>query len=142
MARKQKSSGNRGLGKWLWIGLAVLFVGSIVWSFVYETLMPILAQGDTGAAVRNLVGFPIILAGTALFAYGGLVFVRDTFSAMQDPQMAANLAHIKDDEAPGEVVRRARWKNTRLLFSSWKDGTLRMALGFGLIAIGGWLINL
>ena len=123
------------------IALAVIFVGSIVWSFLYETLMPLLAAGDTGAAVRNLLGFPIILAGTAIFAYGGYVFVRDTFRAMHDPQMNEKLGQIRDDDAPRDAVNTARRQNLSLLLRSWKAGSLLLALGFGLIAVGGWLIN-
>lgn len=140
MSRKQEQ--DSPLGKWILIALAVLFVGSIIWSFLSETLMPLLAAGDTGAVARNLAGFPIILAGTAIFAYGGFVFVRDTFSVMQSPQMVENVANIRDDETPQDARRRAQRASLRALVGAWKDGALRMALGFGLIAIGGWLINL
>jgi len=122
MSRKQQSNRSTGIGKWVFIGLAVLFVVSIIWSFIYETLMPLLTAGDVGAAGRNLVGFPIILAGTALFAYGGFVFVRDTFGAMQHPQMQENLAQINEKNGPSDLVKRARRANMRLLLGSWKDG--------------------
>lgn len=137
-----KQGQNAAWGKWLLIALVVLFVGSIVWSFVYETLLPLLQAGDTGAAARNLLGFPIILIGTAIFAYGGFLFVRDTFGAMQDPQLHDNVSTIRADESPAESQKRARRANLRFLLGSWKAGTLRMALGFALIALGGWLINL
>ncbi|MFW6098092.1 MAG: hypothetical protein ACOC9Z_08440 [Chloroflexota bacterium] len=142
MTQKPKSNGSSTLLKWLAIGLLILFVGSIIWSFVYETLMPLLSQGDSGAVVRNLIGFPIILGGTALFAYGGFVFVRDTFAAMANPQLRENVVDIKDKSTNRDTVKQARRQNLRMLLSSWKPGALRMALGFGLIAIGGWLINL
>lgn len=142
MTQKQRSSGRTNYGKWLLIALLIIFVGSIIWSFIYETLMPLMAQGDPGAVVRNLIGFPIILAGTALFAYGGFVFVRDTFSAMANPQLRQNVEQINDKSAAPDAVKQARWQNFRYLVASWKAGALRMALGFGLIAIGGWLINL
>lgn len=137
-----KQGQNASWGKWLLIALVVLFVGSIVWSFIYETLLPLLEAGDTGAAGRNLLGFPIILVGAAIFAYGGFVFVRDTYGAMQNPQMRENVGLIGDHESPAEAQKRARRANLRLLLGSWKSGSLRMALGFGLIALGGWLINL
>ncbi len=142
MAQKLKSDGSSTLVKWLAIGLLILFVGSIIWSFIYETLIPLLSQGDTGAVVRNLIGFPIILGGTALFAYGGFVFVRDTFAAMANPQLRENTVEIKDKSTGPDTVKQARRQNLRMLLSAWKAGALRMALGFGLIAIGGWLINL
>lgn len=141
MSRKNRTNGSPNLGRLALILLGTLFVGSIIWSFLYETLLPLWTAGDVGAIVRNLIGFPIILAGTATFAYGGFGFVRDTFSAMADPQLKENTAAIKDDAAPQDSVRRARWANARLLFRAWKPGALRIAAGFALIALGGWLIN-
>lgn len=142
MSGKKTTSNDSGLGKWILAGIAVLFVGSIIWSFIAETLMPLLAAGDAGAVGRNLVGFPIILLGTAIFVYGGYVFVRDTFRAMQEPEMTTNVAQIRTGEASPERLRKARRQNLAMLLRSWKDGSLRMALGFALIAVGGWLINL
>ena len=142
MSGKKTTSNDSGLGKWILIGIAVLFVGSIIWSFIAETLVPLLAAGDAGAVGRNLVGFPIILLGTAIFVYGGYVFVRDTFSAMQDSEMTANAAQIRMGQASPDELRQGRRQNLARLLRSWKDGSLRMALGFALIAAGGWLINL
>lgn len=142
MTGKKTTSNDSGLGKWILVGIAVLFVGSIIWSFIAETLMPLLAAGDSGAVGRNLLGFPIILLGTAIFVYGGFVFVRDTFSAMQDPEMTRNVSQIRTGDTSAEELRKARRQNLSMLLRSWKDGSLRMALGFALIALGGWLINL
>lgn len=142
MAQKSKSDGGFSPGKWLAIGLLILFVGSIIWSFIYETLVPLLSQGDSGAVARNLIGFPIILGGTALFAYGGFVFVRDTFGAMADPDLRQNVVEIKDKSSNPDAVKQARRQNLRMLLAAWKAGALRMALGFALIALGGFLINL
>lgn len=142
MSGKKTTSKDSGLGKWVLIGIGALFVGSIIWSFIAETLMPLLAAGDSGAVLRSIVGFPIILAGTAFIVYGGYIFVRDTFSAMRDPEMVSNVAQIRERTAPAQNVRAARWQNFWMLVRSWKAGTWRMLLGFGLIAVGGWLINL
>ena len=142
MTHKKETNGNANLGRWALILLGILFLGSIIWSFLYETLLPLWSAGDVGAIVRNLVGFPIILAGTALFTYGGYLLVRDTVSAMADPHLKQNTATIKDEAAPPEAVRQSRWANARRLLRAWKPGALRMAAGFALIALGGWLINL
>jgi hypothetical protein len=128
--------------KWIVIVLAVLFVGSVLWSFIAETLLPYLAEGNSGAVLRNLVGFPIILLGTAIFVYGGYIFVRDTFGAMQSPQLRANVVQIREGGTSRDAISRARRENFWMLLRSWKAGTLRMVLGFALIALGGWLINL
>ena len=142
MGHNGKNNGSPNLGRLALILLGVLFVGSIIWSFLYETLLPLWTAGDVRGIVLHLVGFPIILAGTALFAYGGFVLVRDTFSAMADPQLKDNVTTIEDDAAEPEAVKQARWANARFLFRAWKPGALRMAAGFALIALGGWLINL
>lgn len=142
MSRKKKNSNNFDPWKVLLIALAVLFVGSIIYSFITETLMPLVDAGDPGAVGRNLVGFPIILLGTAIFVYGGFIFVRDTFGAMGQPEMKANVAEIRAGEGSRQEIRSSRWQNFLMLLRAWKDGALRMALGFGLIAVGGWLINL
>lgn len=142
MTDRNETNTSPNLGRLVPILLSALFVGSIIWSFLYETLLPLWTAGDVRSIILHLVGFPIILAGAALFAYGGYLLVRDTFSAMADPHLKQNTATIKDDAAPAETVRRARWANARFLFRSWKPGALRMAAGFALIALGGWLINL
>lgn len=142
MSRKKETNGRPNFGRLALILLGAVFVGSIIWSFLYETLLPLWSTGDVRGVILHLIGFPIILAGTAIFAYGGYVLVRDTFSAMADPRLKDNVGTIEDKSASREAVKRARWANARFLFRSWKPGALRMAAGFTLIALGGWLINL
>ena len=141
MHEKKQKDGKLNWGKIVVIGVGLLFVGSIIWSFITETLMPLMAAGDAGAVGRNLVGFPIILLGTGFIVYGGFVFVRDTFSAMADPHVQARVEQIRQEAPSPDQIRRARWQNFLFLVRAWKDGLLLMLLGFALIAVGGWLIN-
>lgn len=129
------------LGKWVGIALAVLFAGSILWSIIFETLLPLWRAGDWWSIAYHLVGIPLILAGTGCIVYGGYLFLRDTFSAMAGDSVAANVALIRDDPS-NEAVSRARRENFLALLRAWRPGAAWMAAGFGLIALGGFLINL
>ena len=124
---------------WLGLTLLALFVGSILWSMWAETVQPLLRAGDTRGVLLHLVGLPLILAGTAVIIHGGFVFVRDTFHAMAGEAVQANIARFRSGDTGGTA---ARWANARLLFRAWLPGLGRLALGFLLIAGGGFLINL
>lgn len=145
MQRSSKSDSNgRSEGqvaKWVGIGIAVLFVGSILWSIIFETMLPLWRAGEWLSIVYHLVGIPIILAGTGCFVYGGFVFVRDTFGAMGDESMIENRALIHRKPSK-EAVRHAQRENLKALLRAWWPGTKWLAAGFGLIAVGGFLINL
>jgi hypothetical protein len=51
---------------------------------------------------------------------------------------AKNVRAIRAKEATGQM----RWQNARILFRSWIPGLRWLGLGFLLIALGGFLINL
>lgn len=134
--RKQQAAQQR-FWKWVGIGLAALFVGSILWSMWVDTVRPLLVEGDTVGVMLHLVGLPLILAGTAVIVYGGALVVRATFQAMGSDEISDNLAQMRASGGAG-----ARWANARILFRAWLPGLGWMGLGFLLIAIGGFLINL
>lgn len=118
--------------------VGVLFVGSILWSMWAETVRPLLIAGDTRGVVLHLVGLPLILAGTAVIVYGGIVFVRATFAAFGNETLQQNARAIRAKQASAAM----RWQNAKILFRAWRPGTLWLLLGFALIAAGGFLINL
>lgn len=128
---------------WKYVGIALLiaFVGSILWSMWVDTLRPLIQAGDPLAVLYNLIGLPLILIGTGIFVYGGYVFVRDTFSSYQDQSLLQNAAVIRAKPSR-QAVRAARWQTLRHFWRTWKPGLARLALGFILIALGGFLINL
>ncbi|HSM56264.1 MAG TPA: hypothetical protein VK879_08930 [Candidatus Sulfomarinibacteraceae bacterium] len=140
MARSSSKSESQW-GKWVLVGLAALFVGSILWSIVFETMLPLWRAGDWWSIVYHLVGIPLILAGTVCIVYGGFVFVRDTFSAMSGDAIRANVAIINEKSSKADVSR-ARRENFLALLRAWRPGATWMVAGFILIALGGFLINL
>jgi len=119
------------------IVLAV-FVGLVLWSMLTETLMPLYRAGRTTELILNLAGIPVILLGTAVFVYGGFVFVRDTFQVWASPELAASYAQMKTDPRRRSE---AASRNRGILFRAWKPGLVRLAIGFLLIAIGSVIIN-
>lgn len=128
--------------KWALILIGAAFVGSILWSIVFETLLPLVREGNWLALANNVVGIPIILLGTGVIVYAGFVFVRDTFAQFsEEGALAQNVATIKGKPSPAEV-RAARRENMLILFRAWKSGLRWFVVGFVLIAIGGFLINL
>ena len=127
--------------RWLIIGAGALFVGSVVWSALVETLLPLAAAGNMRDFFLNLVGITVAFIGTAVFVYGGVRVVRDTFHTMGDPQVLANVAEVRKKASPQEV-KRAQRENTAALWRSWKPGLLWMLGGFAILALGSVFINL
>ena len=103
-----------------------------------DTVRPLVRTGDTQAIWLHVVGLPLILLGTAVIVYGGVIFVRDTFRAFTDETLLQNYASIKAKQASGTM----RWQNAKILFRSWVPGLRWLGLGFLCIAAGGFLINL
>jgi hypothetical protein len=135
---KHKKSAENPIGKYILWTVAAVFVGFILWSMWAETLLPLIRAGDTRSVWLHLVGMPIILLGTAVFVYGGYVFVRGTLGTFGDETLQKNVQAIRVKQASGQM----RWQNVRILFRAWTPGLRWLGLGFLLIAIGGFLINL
>jgi hypothetical protein len=134
--KEEPTAGKRG-GTMVRLAMAV-FVGLVLWSVVSETLVPLYRAGKTTELVLNLAGIPVALLGTAVFAYGGYVFVRDTFGVWGSPEMVENTKLLKSDpRRKSEAARR----NRGILFRAWKPGLIRMGTGFLLIAIASVIIN-
>ncbi len=121
--------------------LAGLFFASIIWSMITETLLPLWRDGQLVELGLNLIGLPIILAGTGLFGWGGLLFVRDTHALISDDDFVGRAELIRDRGVP----RRERWaaqgQQFGLMLRRWRRGALWLGLGYGLIVIGGLIIN-
>lgn len=127
--------------RWLIIGAGALFVGSVVWSALVETLLPLAAAGNMRDFFLNLVGITVAFIGTAVFVYGGVRVVRDTFHTMGDPQVMANVIVVREKPSRADVAR-ARRENTAALWRGWKPGLLWMLGGFAILALGSVFINL
>lgn len=130
----------QNLGKWVSGGIGALFIFSILWSMWVDTLRPLLRSGDTAGFINNIIGLPIILLATAVIIYGGYRVIKATMSVFGSEQMQENMAII---HGRGEktAVSQARRQNALGFFRAWANGGAIMLLGFGLMALGGWLIN-
>lgn len=120
--------------------VGILFIGSIFWSIVAETLLPLLRAGDTRGFIFNLIGIPLTLLGTAGIAYGGYLLVRDTFRAYGDAELQAGVAVIRQKPS-ADQMQAARRRNLQLLWQAWRPGLVWLVGGFLFIAAGGFIIN-
>ena len=114
----------------------------VLWSVVTETLLPLYRSKEYDELIYNLFGIPIILAGTGIFAYGGMIFVRDTREIFDNPKLISNIDIIRDKTLPKEKIKTSRSENTKMLFSTWKKGVYWLLIGAALITAGGLIINL
>jgi hypothetical protein len=135
---KRKKTAESPIGKYILWAAAAVFVGSILWWMWAETLLPLIRAGDTRGVWLHVGGLPIILLGTAVFVYGGAIFVRDTFSAFGNEALQKNVQAIRTKQSTVAM----RWQNAKILFRAWVPGLRWLGLGFLLIALGGFLINL
>lgn len=120
---------------------AVLLVGSIIWSIIFETLLPLYREGDTAAFIANLIGIPVILTGTVLIIYGGVRVVKNMFTYLGKAKVVANIYTIQDPATESGDRGAARRGNVRDWLIAWIPGGPLMLLGFLLIGIGGYIIN-
>lgn len=137
---KEPSTSDK-LFRWLGWLLLVGFVASVLWSMWADTFQPLIRAGDTRALLFNLVGLPSILLGTGFIVYGGLLFMRGTFTAVSEPKTVDNIARIYAGTSTPDDLWRARLENLKALWEAWKRPLLWMVFGFALIALGGFLIN-
>ncbi|MBI5402881.1 MAG: hypothetical protein HY959_05745 [Ignavibacteriae bacterium] len=115
----------------------------ILWSVVFETLIPLYEKKAYDEFAYNLTGIPLLIFGTGLFSYGGFVFVRDTLRELAlNEKVAINLEIIRNKISPREKIRAARSENTRFLLSAWKKGSFLMFIGIVFISAGGVTINI
>ena len=142
MSRKRKRRVDEGR-IWKFVGIAALIalVGSILWSMWAETLRPLIEAGDSRAVMLHLIGLPLILIGVSIFTYGGYLFVRNTYGSYEDETLLQNMAIIRAKPSP-EDVSAARRQTVRVFWQAWKPGLARLGLGFLILAVGGFLINL
>lgn len=123
------------------IALGAVFIGSIIWSIIFETIIPLIRANAINELILNIVGIPVILVGTIVFVRGGWKFVRDVYSIMDSQEINFN-AEIIRAKTDTQAVKEARHQNRKLFWQSWKPGLKQLAWGFFLIALGGMGINL
>ncbi len=121
----------------LWL-LAIGFVGSIVVSFIWETALPLWQSGRTLEFALNLVGFPIILFGVAVFVWSAILFLRAYFAHMGDIMAAGAALRAATDRDERAALRRQNLQN---LWATFKTPTLWFFWGAAIITLGGIIIN-
>ncbi|MFO7540474.1 MAG: hypothetical protein R6X32_20735 [Chloroflexota bacterium] len=121
--------------------VGLLFAGAFLWSVWFETLLPLMQAGDTPGLLFHLVGIPIILVGLAIFVYGGFRTLRNIFDLVADETFVTYAAVIQERPSPAEV-RAAQKVHLRLWAGALGRGLAIMLLGFALIGLGGYIINL
>jgi len=110
--------------------VALVFFGSIIWSMGYETLLPLLRNEQWLAFLANLLGLPIILAGTAIMLWGFWVFLRDVGGGGNGQTL----------QPPTRQMSREQRKATQQeALARMKPGLFRLVGGMLLIAIGGFI---
>jgi hypothetical protein len=114
-----------------------MFVGSIIWSMIFETLIPLAERGETLDMWLHILAFPLAFLGLGVLIWGAVLFLRDTFSAMENDELQANLMDIQAKRANMDQ----RVRNALLLLRAWRRGTLVMLLGFGILALAGFTAN-
>jgi hypothetical protein len=126
----------------LYIISGILLTAGIFYSVITETLIPLFNQGKTEEFIYNLIGIPVILTGTGLFVYGGIIFVIDTFKLFGQEKMITNIENIRNKNADKYIKSESRKENFKMLLSAWKRGGKFLGIGGLLIFAGGILINL
>ncbi len=121
----------------LWL-LVIGFIGSIVVSFVWETALPLWRSGRTLEFALNLVGFPIILFGVAVFVWSAVLFLRAYFNNLADIMAGGALLRQTADRAERRAQRRQNMQNLWLVF---KTPTLWFFWGAAIITLGGLVLN-
>lgn len=119
----------------------LLFATAFFWSVWSETMRPMIRAGNTAGVVYHLVGIPIILVGLGLFVYGGFRFLRNIFDLLQDETFLEHAAVIKEG-ASSTAVRQAQKAHLRLWARAVARGSGWMLLGFSILGVGGYIINL
>lgn len=121
--------------------LLVLFIGSIIWSIIFETILPLIRANAINELILNIVGVPVILIGTWNFVRGGILFAKNTFSIMDTKEVNNNIDIIRA-KTNLETTRLAQRQNLNLLWQAWKPGLKLLVWSTFLIAIGSVGINL
>lgn len=118
--------GGRGWAKLrIWGGLGLL-AATVVFSMLFEDLLPRLQTLPDDHKLPFMLSFPGFLAATAIIVYGGWRFVRDTFRV---------LATGGVETGPASGKRRSRQTHVPagVFFRAWLPGLGWLAAGFALM---------
>lgn len=114
----------------------------MAYSAITETLIPLWYEDKTDEFFHNLIGIPIIFAGTGIFIYGGYRIVKDTFAVLNNEKLISNTSKIRTNEVSKEIKSTARKENFQMLITAWIKGAKYLGIGALLIIAGGIIINI
>lgn len=123
----------------IWLLIAFLLIGSIFWSILYETLLPLVRAEQWNELIANLLGIPLILAGFGAFLWGSWRFLTSTMDVMSAPDEAGE---APADGAEKPWLRKTNAAQRRKLFAAWTRPVIWIAGGFILMLLGGMVINI
>lgn len=55
------------------------FAAFFLWSVLFETILPLIENGDAAGLARNLIGIPLLVGGTGGFVWGAWLLLRALF---------------------------------------------------------------
>lgn len=130
------------ISKYLVFVVICILLFIIVRSALMETLIPFYRNGEYEEFAYNLVGIIILLIGTGIFGYGGWLILINTSVLIKDERIFNNIEIIRNKTLVKEDRKRARIENTKMLFSAWRKGAIKLLIGGLIILCGGIIINL
>ncbi len=128
--------------KWLVIAALVALLGSCVWSFIFETLIPDLKYGYYVPLLLDVAFVVLILASLPLMIHGAVLLYIGAAALDESVEYKQAGYIIQDETASPEEVRQARRLIFSLLWKAWKPGLKWFIPGVALLALGAWVGNL
>jgi hypothetical protein len=120
--------------------LGLAFAVAFFWSLWFDTIFPLIRQGDWAGLLFHLVGVPVILVGTGAIVYGGFRALCNMFDLGSNEEFVRHAEVIKARPTP-QAVRAAQKAHLVLWGAALGRGAMWMLVGFLLIGVGGFLIN-
>ncbi len=127
----------------------IIFMGSVIWSLWFDTLLPFIKQKNYIAVGLELVGFSVAWLGVGFAGYSTLIIIRNTIRLFSEKGVfQSNLEIVQrkhwhlSEQVPSKLIWQARKENFIMLWNAWKPGLAWMALGWMAIAIGGFFMRL
>ena len=127
----------------------LILLSILSYSFVTQTILYVFQKGEIFFGITWIIGFLVLVVGTALLAYGGYLFVTYTNLLLQgNEKLRTNIAILRSSDADKETKRKARKENFNFLVQAWKPAFIyfKLALLFVLLwaivlNISDWTIN-
>lgn len=121
------------------IFLALLSI--LAYSFITETILPVFENKNVAFGITCIVGFLILVSGSALLAYIGFVFSKRTFLLFQEnDKLNENILLLRNQETSSETKKRIRKENFKFLIQNWRPTFKYFGLAVLLIIFGAVIV--